>query len=549
MTDPNEYKIFQLAKQQGKDDSFIKGAIQAYRTKKTPTAPATPNEAPQGFLSKAGSALKSVGGFIASNEVNFGNDIAGAILPMTKDYKDAVAHPSVKGEDLDPTLKKSNWQVVGDAAGVALDIATAGSYSKAAAGARTGRFLSGTARTAAQVGLKETAKKTGEVIAQKAPSTLARFGKGFVRGAIANGAIGGATGTAQGLSSGQDATGVATTAIESAVFNAVTGGLAQGTFVARKGDPQAIKDAAANQYKKALGATKEKYRELSDKVIPDLLKEGRWGTRNQLLAGAMDKQKLAGDAYEKLGKLQGTAEIGGIQAKIDAEMGKLVSPNGSILSINKTKYEALQGLKNDIQGYQIMNEIGKNGGPVAAQEQLRSLAAQYGDTLYETRKSFKTVGDNATLSQVQKVDGAIRDLLSTNNPDYAKINKVYTLNTRLADIINASIDRDGSGRGFKELISRAWELGTVTTGAATSLATGNVTPLIASIVIPAIAEITSSTWYRTMRAVQKDRLAEKLLAMPAVQRNQALIALQRNGAKYAGQLLGIMQPPSQSQDN
>jgi negative regulator of sigma E activity len=40
--------------------------------------------------------------------------------------------------------------------------------------------------------------------------------------------------------------------------------------------------------------------------------------------------------------------------------------------------------------------------------------------VYETRKSIKTVDDNNTLSQVRKIDGAIRELLNTNNPDISR---------------------------------------------------------------------------------------------------------------------------------
>ena len=40
-----------------------------------------------GLLSKIGGITKKVGGFIAKSEVEFGKDIAGAIIPQTKEFQ------------------------------------------------------------------------------------------------------------------------------------------------------------------------------------------------------------------------------------------------------------------------------------------------------------------------------------------------------------------------------------------------------------------------------------------------------------------------------
>jgi hypothetical protein len=84
-----------------------------------------------GIPGQIASGAKSVFKFLTGSEQAAGQDIAGAILPYTKDYKAAVAHPSVKPEDLNPVLKKSNAQIVGDFAGVAADVAGAGTFTKA----------------------------------------------------------------------------------------------------------------------------------------------------------------------------------------------------------------------------------------------------------------------------------------------------------------------------------------------------------------------------------------------------------------------------------
>jgi hypothetical protein len=45
-----------------------------------------------------------------------------------------------------------------------------------------------------------------------------------------------------------------------------------------------------------------------------------------------------------------------------------------------------------------------------------------------------------------------------------------------------------------------------------------------------------STWWNTLRAVQKSKVADKLLAMPPEQRNQIMVLVGMQGAKYIEEL-------------
>lgn len=254
---------------------------------------------------------------------------------------------------------------------------------------------------------------------------------------------------------------------------------------------------------------------------------------------AMQGIKLSEAQYKALGELQGVAEVAGIIGKIQSEMDKLMTPKGTIISTNKGRYAALEGLKNDIEAYTLSDQVSKSGGPVAVQQQLRTLAQSYGNILYESRRSMKTVSDSATLSEVQKVDGAIRDLLAKNNPSYADINKVYTLNSRLADILNETKKRESSGLGTKRVI----EMITTVIGAASTVLAGSVKGgagiaegIIGTASMSGLVEMLNSTWWNSLRAVQKNRIADKLMSYDPNKRNQALLILGRQGAKYAEQL-------------
>ncbi len=135
-------------------------------------------------------ATKAVGNALTSSEQEFGKDIAGAIIPHTeaqqkiekarqleqdttqalvkhiqdlkaqgKDTSHAIE--TLKGimeggssvqtdEQFNPAITKTGGEVIGDAAGVALDIASAGSYGAGAKGAKTGTLLTKEANLAAR---------------------------------------------------------------------------------------------------------------------------------------------------------------------------------------------------------------------------------------------------------------------------------------------------------------------------------------------------------------------------------------------------------------
>lgn len=84
-------------------------------------------------------------------------------------------------------------------------------------------------------------------------------------------------------------------------------------------------------------------------------------------------------------------------------------------------------------------------------------------------------------------------------------------------------------------------MGGLITGGAVGAAHGG-TPtaiagsLIGSAGIAGLATMLESTWWNTLRAVQKENLAQKLIELDPEKRNQLLIILGQQGAKYAHQL-------------
>lgn len=181
--------------------------------------PAVPTEQP-GFFTKVGRGLKSFAGGLISSEKGFGEDIAGAlsgVLPesatgidkirqanqakqqsandlikrigenriagkdntlLRKALSDLTGQEITTDEDLYPALKKSNLQVLGDAAGVLLDIASAGTYGTAAKGAKTGQLLTKADKVAEATRAAEVATTAATVA--KTIETGSKFGKGVI---------------------------------------------------------------------------------------------------------------------------------------------------------------------------------------------------------------------------------------------------------------------------------------------------------------------------------------------------------------------------------
>ena len=661
---------------QGASQNDIQGYLNTLKGKIAPDASA-PTPAPAdttGFWGKAANVAKKVGGFLIQNEQNFGQDIGDAIyapfaanqiqdeaiqnvnqmnqlLNQRKALKaagkdtthiDAAIksindnHPDYMEQlgNIVPSIKKSNKQILGDAAGVATDIAAFGTYGNAAKGAQTGKLLvSGPVSSAVGDVLGKAGIGTSafEKTVPTAATKLAAFGKGALEGVKQAVPIGLAYGAASSAQADDPLPTMVKKALISGTVSGVIGGALSGVANLRNVNPDTLDQEAVASYKKGLAATKEKYKDEADKVIPDLLDQKVWGTKKQLVEKAEQGIKLSADEYGKLGELQGTVSTNGLVQSIDDEianysrggraftekmdavdsaianhlqsadqilnepdMADKVAKAGGIetilddaknnivaqlrhdgindaadviektdtagagsigdfmntlkqsvadglepkpVSVNSAKISQLQKLKDDVESLQLYNKPGE-----AYQQDLRELAQDYGNVVYETRKSLKTVEDNSTLSQVRKIDTAIRDLLNTNNPDYAKINEVYTMNSRLFDILDETARR----KEARPLIS--WFNAIVGSGGATAGATaggfiaGPAGSTVGSLGMGTLAvgltTALNSTWYNTLRAVQKANLADKLTEIGSLTAAKYWVQiLNAQGVKGVNQLL------------
>ena len=382
--------------------------------------------------------------------------------------------------------------------------------------------------------------KIGKVTGAK--TALGAFGRGALKVAPRGAAIGAAFGAGAALEEDKGFKDIAKRtgigAFTGGLFSAVFGGLAARKKFLAPAQAAKIKEKAIAQYKKGLQATKEKYKEKSEKIIPDLLDQKVWGTKKKLLQKANKNVALSLKEYEKLGELKGMVSVEGIIEKIDDEIIQKTLPSGRILSVHTGRVKALKDLRLDVLAMDAFDGVKDK---LAYQEQLRGLAAAYGDELYQTRKAMKTITDSKTLSQVKKVDGAIRALLNTKNPEYAKINKVYHLNSELADILIETATRKEGHKVVSLLngiLGSTGFAGGLIAGAKGGAVGSVVGGITAGVTLPAIATLLNSTVWNTLRAVQKAKVADKLIKLSTTELPRIINILSAGGTKTVLEFIG-----------
>ncbi|KND49809.1 MAG: hypothetical protein AB203_01830 [Parcubacteria bacterium C7867-008] len=560
-----------------------------------------------------------------------GEDTTRLDAALQQHLKD-TSKPPIDINETNASVNKSAKQIFGEGLGVATDIASFGTYGNAAKGAQTGKLLvKGGASGVLARALPEGASTAFQKTVPTATSKVAAFGKGFIEGAREAVPVGVSYGASSAMQDDEDLPTIMKRALGSGAISGVIGGTLSGFANMKNLSPETLKKEAVESYKRGLSATKEKYKEQAEKIIPDLLDEKAWGTRKQLIKKAEKGIRLSNEEYQKLGELQGSIGTDGILTKIDDEisnysqggrafsektgavqstidnhletarqlladpdMAKQIKKAGGTaaiiadskknivdqlrhngiddigdlidnldlgkmdsideysrtlkqvvseampqkpISVNSSKITQLKKLRDDIQSLHLYNMPTE-----AYQQDLRELAQDYGNVVYETRKSLKTVDDNGMLSQVRKIDGAIRDLLNTNNPEYEKINKVYSLNSRLFDILDETAKR----REARPLIS--WfnavmgSSGATVGGTAGGFAAGPPGSAVGTVAGGTLAvgltTALNSTWFNTLRAVQKSELANKLMEVGSLEAAKYWVKLLNSqGTKAVNEIL------------
>lgn len=246
----------------------------------------------------------------------------------------------------------------------------------------------------------------------------------------------------------------------------------------------------------ALAPTTKTMKKLTEKITPEILERGISGTRKSLQAQAKVGMEKAGEAFDELGKLEGSVETARVlKPLVELKDSMLTKVGDSMVLIgqkNKLKFNALKRMISDVE------ELGDE----VPAETLRVLRKSLDSTIKDFSPSAK---DAAAELADKTLANSIRKELAKDFPDFAKINKEYTFFKSLDDILEATATRKVGQTG---VVSKGLSsifggmLGSVfgAPGVAAGAATGGK-----------VGSVLGSAAYKTLSAKMKKRVIDALV--------------------------------------
>ena len=260
-----------------------------------------------------------------------------------------------------------------------------------------------------------------------------------------------------------------------------------------------LKTAAQKQFTQALGPTKERFKQQAAKVVPGLIeRKVVAATREGLHAKVGEKLATAGDDLERaLAEVPKNTRLG--LRNVINSLGKYkneftVVDNGKRIVIDETAYSNVQK----------MQETLKQFGDSISYESLRKTRMILDDIVTKGGRAFgRTLEEGNRVDATREAANAIRGELAKKFPNVAKVNAEYSFWKNVDEILEETIKRTkGHGTPLGENIAEA-------AGATAGLVTGGIGKGVTlAIAAKWIKKILTSTGYRTLSAVAKDRIAD-----------------------------------------
>ena len=452
----------------------------------TTPAPITPALQQKGFLDTVASGAKAVGNALISSEKAFGQDIAAAIggskaaEQVTKssqeladsdlsyiralkknhdkamelgDEKESARYGNLiknftftngsSVSDIFPALSKSNGQVVGDAAGVLLDVLSAGSYGNAAKGAQSGQFLSSAANKsaiAAAAPVVSALMPKSIVAAEKAATAKTTVGT-IAKATAKQTAIGAGTGygydVSQNLQAGKTG---------SEAFTPGAGTIVGGTLPIVIGGFKTIKQINKDTAPRIINSlVKPKEAQFAYGKDPGRTVAALGITGNNLDDFANNVHTTKNDIGTMLGDIYSSPENAHIQINAEKEISKIDDAIKEAAKGGKNNQSIVTTLQNIKDSLLHSHGIDDNGNIIKTSlepNDLTSLSPEEAFTLKnEIAKRTQFTGrpsDDKTINSVlQDIYGGMKEQLNTalsvNNPE------IRDLNQKFADLTSAEI--------------------------------------------------------------------------------------------------------------
>jgi len=308
---------------------------------------------------------------------------------------------------------------------------------------------------------------------------------------------------------------------------ATVGAVSAGLSLAGSAVAPLLKNSAKRSMSQALGATTKENKQLSEKVVPELLDRKTVAvTREGLFNKASTKADKAGAALEKgYESLPKNATTDWKQLFENLQKAKdEVTVNGVVLDVGR--HRALEGIQKDL--FDIVGGGVKEGKqPVVSVETARKVRQILDKAVSQKSKVFGLTGKETDRLAVQKLTAnSIRSELAKEYPDIARLNKEFNFWSNVQQVVGDTIRRT---RGQTPIgLDIAEDAGAVV-GAVRGGTIGKV--VADAFLLRLIKQATTSTAWRTTSALTKHQLSNFLAAGNVA---KATVLLQKLVGKKSG---------------
>ena len=265
---------------------------------------------------------------------------------------------------------------------------------------------------------------------------------------------------------------------------------------------KALMTAAESNIGKVLAPTTKQAKATAQKISQEILDRGIFGTFEGIQQTAREGLRRAGQALEDFGRIEGDTAVSKItDALDDARQSFFVSsgersvlPNAS----SETAVRYIDYLKNQLTT--LADESGN-----VSREALRAVRQAW-DATVKKAGGFAGNIDDATKAGIEKIGAdAIRNILASEVPDLARLNKEYSFFRGLVDVLDATAQRRVGQRGLIREVAGA-------AGAAVGSSAGPLSSGVLSIGARYLSDIASSALVRSATAQVQNKLAQALIS-------------------------------------
>lgn len=276
-----------------------------------------------------------------------------------------------------------------------------------------------------------------------------------------------------------------------------------------------LRESGQREYAQVLGATTKGNKLRSERVVPELIDRGVTSTT---LKGLSEKANTAAagagqaitDAFDNLptGSRVGLGPISAALEKGARDAFTVENPQtGARVPMSG---EASRGLGHIAEINKALEQIAEVD-PATGEMYLSAANArrvrQFYDQVTKDAGGFegKNLSDKSIAGAHEMAADAIREQLSSNFPDIAKMNKEYSFWKDVARVVDDTMVRkQGQAKGLGKKIAGA-------AGAAGGFGSGGLAgAIVGKVALESLESMVSSPAWRTISAVTKDRLADAL---------------------------------------